>query len=46
MNLGSSNNFKEAFPDIIPWRKLARPLVMDPVIKDPNWVAGMLRSNG
>jgi hypothetical protein len=32
MNLGSSNELKEAFPDILP---VSRPLVVDQKIKDP-----------
>lgn len=37
MNLGLSVGLKEAFPNTIP---VARPLVVDLEIKDPQWVAG------
>lgn len=34
---GLSDDLKAAFPSVIP---NTRPIVEDPVIKDPNWVAG------
>lgn len=43
MNLGLTSSLKEAFPDIILVR---RPLVVTPVIYDPNWVSGFTSGEG
>jgi len=37
INLGLSDELKEAFPDILP---VQRPLVTDIKIQDPNWLVG------
>ena len=37
MNLGLSDVLKKAFPDVVP---VVRPLVENPKIRDPNWLAG------
>lgn len=39
MNLGLSDKLKLAFPSITP---IPRPLVIDRLIKDPNWLAGFI----
>ncbi len=39
MNLGLSDELKEAFPDVKP---VLRPLIVDQKIQDPNWVAGFV----
>lgn len=39
INKGLSSALKEAFPNTI---QVQRPLVVDQVIKDPNWVAGFV----
>lgn len=43
MNLGLSDKLKLAFPSIIP---IPRPLVIDRLIKDPNWLAGFIDGEG
>lgn len=43
LNLGLSDQLKEAFPDIPPAH---RPLVVDPEIKDPNWISGFASAEG
>lgn len=42
-NLGLSDKLKEAFPNVM---AIARPLVKDRVIKDPNWMAGFIDGEG
>ncbi len=43
MNKGLPDGLKEAFPDIIP---VARPLVKNQSIPDPQWVAGFMSGEG
>jgi len=43
LNLGLSEELKVAFPSVIPVKK---PLVVDQVITDPNWVAGFTSGEG
>ena len=43
LNLGLSDKLKKAFPTIVP---VLRPLVVDQIIKDPNWVAGFTCGEG
>jgi hypothetical protein len=43
MNLGLSDKLKSAFPNIIP---VDRPVVVDQVIQDPNWIAGFTSGEG
>ena len=42
-NLGLSEQLKTAFPDITP---MDRPLVTNPKIKDPHWLAGFTNGDG
>nr|QBM09603.1 hypothetical protein [Dactylella sp.] len=42
-NKGLSDKLKVAFPDIIPAQ---RPLIVNQVIKDPNWIAGFTSGDG
>ena len=37
LNLGLSDELKEAFPNTVP---VNRPLVVDQAIRDPQWLAG------
>ena len=43
MNRGLSDKLKSAFPNIIP---VDRPVVIDQVIPDPNWIAGFASAEG
>jgi len=43
MNLGLSNNFKAAFPDII---SLVRPLYVPGDLLNPNWINGFITGDG
>ena len=43
MNLGLSEELKLAFPDVVP---VVRPLVENPKIIDPNWLAGFSSGEG
>ena len=43
MNLGLSEELKLAFPDVVP---VVRPLVENPKILDPNWLAGFSSGEG
>jgi hypothetical protein len=43
MNRGLSDEFQTAFPNILP---VPRPLVVDPEIKDPHWLAGFTTGEG
>ena len=43
MNLGLSDKLKLFFPDIVP---VERPIVENPKIKDPNWLAGFTEAEG
>lgn len=43
MNWGLSDKIKAAFPNIVP---VNRPIVLDQVIKDPNWIAGFASAEG
>ena len=43
INRGLSDKLKEIFPNVIPMK---RPLVVDQVITDPNWVAGFISGEG
>ena len=43
MNLGLSEELKLAFPDVVP---VVRPLVENPKIIDPNWLAGFTSAEG
>ena len=43
MNRGLSEKLKVAFPDVVP---VVRPLVENPKILDPNWLAGFTSAEG
>ena len=43
MNQGLSQKLKLAFPDVVP---VVRPLVENPRIPDPNWLAGFTSAEG
>lgn len=43
INLGLSDKLKLFFPDIVP---VERPIVENPKIKDPNWLAGFTEAEG
>ena len=43
LNLGLSDELKAAFPNIIP---VKRPLTINQVVPDPNWVAGFTSGEG
>ena len=43
MNRGLSEKLKSAFPDVVP---VVRPLVENPQILDPNWLAGFTTGEG
>lgn len=43
LNWGLSDELKAAFSNIIP---IQRPLVVDQVIKDPNWISGFVTGEG
>ena len=43
MNLGLSDHLKTAFPNVIPE---ARPLVVNKIIADPQWLAGFASAEG
>lgn len=43
MNRCSSEALKASFPDVVP---VLRPLVTDPKIRDPNWLAGFVSAEG
>ena len=43
MNLGLSDKLKLAFPDLVP---VGRPLVENPKILDPKWLAGFTSGEG
>jgi hypothetical protein len=42
-NRGLSEKIQAAFPNIVP---VDRPIVLDQVIKDPNWIAGFSSAEG
>jgi len=43
LNLGLSDTLKADFPNIIP---IARPLIQNQKIQDPNWLAGFTSAEG
>ena len=43
INRGLSKELKAAFPDVIP---AERPLVLDPKITNPHWLAGFTSAEG
>ena len=45
MNRGLSEKLKLAFPDVVP-QIVVRPLVENPQILDPNWLAGFTSAEG
>lgn len=42
-NLGWSDKLRELFPDVVP---AIRPLVLNQIIPDPNWVSGFVEGEG
>lgn len=43
INKGMSDDLKQAFPNIVP---VKRPLIVNQVIKDPNWLVGFISAEG
>jgi len=43
MNLGLSDELKKSFPNVI---NVNRPLVVDQIVKDPNWISGFVDADG
>ncbi len=43
INLGITDELKDAFPEILP---VKRPLIVDQYIRDPQWLAGFASAEG